>query len=77
VDQNTDRKLRRTWTWMHAPLRVAGQDGFPPVAVLALLVLAELGVGVDEARVQELFELAADDPGLAEHEAFYLRRDLH
>jgi hypothetical protein len=77
VEQNIDRKLRRNWTWMHGPLQVAARDAFPPVAVLALLVLAELGVGLDEARVTELFELGADGPVVDGPAAFYLRADLH
>ena len=77
VDQNKDRKVRRDWDWMHASLRNATHDAFPPVAVFAALILAELGQKLDPKILQRLFNIDATGADFESRESFYLSKQLN
>jgi hypothetical protein len=72
VDHTKERSARREMAWLAPTLRAAAKDPFPPVAVFAMLILAELGQRIDEADLKRALELAAPDTPFSNAEVFYL-----
>jgi len=72
VDRRRDRKERRGWQWMIPSLHTASRDRFPPVAVFALLTLAELGEALDEDAVRRAFDISLETLELSPSQNFIL-----
>ncbi len=77
VGQNKDSKVRREFHWIAAALRKAGKDAFPPVALFALLTLAELGQGVEQEDVMRVFEMEAQNGDASGTSGLYLNRTVN
>jgi PBS lyase HEAT-like repeat-containing protein len=71
-----DRKaLKKEIDFVVAPLHVASKDSFAPVAIFALLALANLGERIDEGTVRTALELG-EKTSFSASEAFHLTRRL-